>query len=407
MRKNYNILYISNLYSPYVVGGAETLAKHLAEKMAKKGNQVTIVTTENPDNITSSQFNYEKINDVDLVRYFPINEYWLYNPGEVSIREKLIWHLKDNWNIDSAKKIGVVLDEVKPDIVHTHNINGFSPVVWNEAKKRNIPTVHTAHDYNLICPKGTLLRGNGDICQNPHLPCKIYNRWNSFNSKNIDVFTAPSRFVLDIHQNNGFKAKKYKVVENGIPGNVSTNNIVKKDSKSINLLFLGQIAKHKGILPLIEAFMKIPKEKPVYLNIAGKGPLVDHVLKASEKDNRIIYHGFVNGESKEQLLNDIDALIIPSLWHENAPISIIESYNNGIPVISSNLGGLPEMVEHNVTGLIFDPNKKDDLLSVLNKFISNNELRNSLQKNAFIRANRYTVDNMASEYIKIYNSLIN
>src|SRR5580693_6450239 len=146
------ILVISTLYPPHVIGGAEKAAAMLAEAMVDKGLDVVVISL-HPE----AEERVEERNGVRVYRLPLDNFYWPFNrakkPGALS---RIAWHVREMWNRKAARRIGRILDIEVPDVVHTHNISGFSVAAWREVKRRNIHLVHTLHDYYLMCSRYSL-----------------------------------------------------------------------------------------------------------------------------------------------------------------------------------------------------------------------------------------------------------
>lgn len=440
MNRKLSVLYITSLYPPYVIGGAEIMASFLAEYLAGEGHRITVVSTEQPARLAGSKFSRRRQNGVEVISTFPKNLYWLYEKGNPSRIQKLRWHLREAWNRDAAGRIAGILQEVRPDIVHTHNIDGFSPAVWSETGKIGIPLVHTAHDLHLICPHTTLLNKRGKVCTSPRLPCRVYRQWYLANTSHIDVFCSPSLRLLTLHREAGARAKAFCVIRNGIPvkDTVMSNlglppnqeallnqeplpnkrllpnqeplskqgdgNRVR--NRNLNLLFIGQLTTNKGILTLLEAFRLLPNNLPVTLNIAGKGPLEREIAEAARADSRICFHGFVSGEAKEVLYTNSDALVLPSIYDDNAPISILEAYLTGLAVIASKIGGLTELVRHNETGLLFEAGNAEILRQTFLNLLTEPMLLEKLKQGARNASKTYSAARMGEAYLKVYESLL-
>jgi glycosyltransferase involved in cell wall biosynthesis len=402
-----NLLYISNLYPPYLIGGAEIMVSYLAEFVAGQGHRITVVSTEGPSDATNDGLNHLFQNGVEVIRFFPKNQYWIYNKGNPSLVQKAVWHFRDAWNTQAAQIVGRIISQVKPDLIHTHNIDSFSPAVWQETKKQGIPLVHTTHDCHLICPRATLLKRNGEVCSDARLACKFYRKWYVKKSSLIDILCAPSQLLLDLHKSLGIMAGQFRLVRNGIPDvGFGSNSSANYNDNNLNILYMGRIDVHKGILILLEAFQRLPKDVPVILNIAGAGPLEADVIKAAQLDSRIKFYGFVSGNLKRKLFTTSDLFLLPTICNDNAPITILEAYQSGLVVLASDIGGLPELVDHNKTGLLFPPGDTEALQKILLELATD---FSRMQKfRPWIEAIResYTVSRMAQEYMNIYQELL-
>lgn len=405
MNTTLNILHISNLYPPNIVGGAEVVCSDLAEAAARDGHRVTVITTENPKVLEDRGMIREQRNGVDVIRFFPKNLYWIRDQGNPSVLKKALWHARDGWNTHAAEVVGRLLDEIRPDIMHTHNIDGFSPVVWAEARKRGIPVVHTSHDLHLVCPRATLIRRSGEICKDAPLPCQLYRKWYSHRTTDVRRFCSPSQFLLDVHQEMGMSAEKFEVVRNGIPMPWLEAPRAQEDRKApspLRLFFMGQLGRHKGIDTVIDAIRLLPLDVPVELEIAGKGDMESYVLDAITQDPRIRYHGFVRGDEKYALMSSADLFVIASTYYDNAPLSIIEAYGFGVPVLASRIGGLPEMVVDGRTGRLFEPGDAAALADLIRSLASDPSVLAPMRAAASGEVPKYTVQAMYERYAAIY-----
>src|SRR5437016_3066379 len=137
------LLYVASLYYP-VVGGAEKIAQNLAEGMAAKGHQVSVATLCRKGNARTERLNGVKI------RYIPIRNIYLHFVKAQPLLAQIVWHLIDTFNPLAARDVARIVEEEAPDLVHTHNVAGFSAEVWPQVRSRRLPCVHTMHDYYLL-----------------------------------------------------------------------------------------------------------------------------------------------------------------------------------------------------------------------------------------------------------------
>jgi len=163
-----HIIVANNIYPPIMAGGAELIVSYLCEGLANRGHRVTVISTCGPE---MEPYPVEMRNGVEVIRYFPRNRYWTFARAalkgqELGFRDKINtarWHLKDAWNRDAGRHARAIFMSSRPDVLHTHVIDGFSATIWYEAKRIGIPVIHTAHDYHLICPRAFLLSRSWQI----------------------------------------------------------------------------------------------------------------------------------------------------------------------------------------------------------------------------------------------------
>ncbi|CDF57724.1 glycosyltransferase family 4 protein [Thermobrachium celere] len=377
------ILLINTFYYPNMIGGTEHTIKLLAEGLASKGHNVAVFTCD-----SNKDFLKEEINGVTIYR----DKVVIKNKGFF----KPIYKAIELNNRIILSRLDKVIDEFKPDVINTHNLFYISPYIWKYIKlKFSIPIVHTIHDLWLYCPKATYLKRNGQQCENKHLYCKYHEFVNKKHSMYVDFVTSPSRYAIDFFGKRGYFLKSKKMV---IPNNIDidiekTIDLIKykneiKDKK-VNFVFLGNLLFSKGLNWLIETFKEI-ENKNINLIICGDGPLRDYVIKETQNDNRIIYKGHVSGKQKEDILVQGDVLIMPSICNETFGRVIVEAYKYGMPVIGSNLGGIPEVIKNNETGLIVEASDKKQLKDAIEYMV--------------LRKNQIKFRDNITKYINNYNN---
>jgi glycosyltransferase involved in cell wall biosynthesis len=270
------------------------------------------------------------------------------------------------------KRFSEVLREIRPDIVHHHNISllGYSIL----EKKSNYLSLYTAHDYWLVCPTNNLMRNKKKICDekqcyscafNSHRFPQLWRQSKSFKKtvSNIDLLISPSDFVRKrLLQEIKLKSVTLPNFAPKFPNNISSSGF------SNYFLFIGMLEKHKGILDLLYLFNSLRHDLKTRLVIAGGGSLEKYIKDYIEENslgNLISFLGFVDRQKLYSLYLDALALIVPSIWPENAPLVALEALSVGTPVIASNKGGLPEIVGKVDNRLIFL-----DLADLKNKILN-------------------------------------
>ena len=134
---------------------------------------------------------------------------------------------------------------------------------------------------------------------------------------------------------------------------------------SVYVLFAGRLSREKGVMTLLEA----AAARSLPLRIAGKGPVEDEARRfvAGEGLQNVMFEGYCSGERLEKLNQGAAAVVVCSECYENAPMSILEAYAYGKPVVGSNLGGVPELIQHEYTGYLFEAGNADDLADALER----------------------------------------
>lgn len=396
-----HVLMVNNLYPPIMAGGAELIVAYLSEGLVKRGHRVTVVSTCGPD---MEPYAAEVRDGVEVIRFFPRNVYWSFaREGRPPIH-RLMWHLRDAWNRDAGRRLRRIIDTTRPDIMHTHVIDGFSAAIWHRAQKAGLKVVHTAHDYHLLCPRAFLLTRDWRICSRPSVFCRAYRTWHTGTTQHVDLFVSPSRFLLDRHQASGLSVPATTVVRNGIPLPSTAEG-----SRSVGrrrFLLLCRLTVEKGVRVVLDAMARLPRELDVELVIAGRGPLEPLVRQAAAADPRVTFLGFVTGEAKHAILSGADYLLIPSLWYENAPVAVIEAAAYGLGLIGSRIGGIPELVREGSSGLLFEPGDAAALADIMQRLARGDALLENFDAVARGIAEDHTVDRMVDAYLDHYAALL-
>lgn len=375
------ILIVNTLYTPYQIGGAEKSVQALAELLVKRNHNVAILTLgENND--------YTRIANVRVFRFKVKNIYWPFNANPNSF-QKLRWHLKDTYNKSYDEDIHKVFKEFRPQIIHTHNLGGFSVRVWDLAQKSKIPVFHTLRDYYLMSTSTTNLEGENPLD-------KIFSKKRKETSQKVDFVSGISEFILEQHlHKNYFKNAKSKVIYNGF--DFRKEKRLKTPTNPIKFGFIGQVKEHKGINLLLQTFIKL-KTPNTRLLIAGKAE--DELIHSYQNDPRIEFKGFMNAQD---FFQEIDVLVVPSLWHEPFGRVVMEALVYHKAVIASKMGGIPELLKNNPE-FLFEPREKD-LLDLMGKIVSDPKFLNNFQiSSGFLE--EFSLDSMVNQYEAVYKTLI-
>lgn len=400
-----HLMVVNNIYPPFVAGGAERIVTYLCEGMARRGHRVTVVTTCGPE---MEPYPTEIRNGVEVIRFFPPNLYWSFTRPAGPAARKWLWHIRDAWNMAAGRRLRDILIRNCPSILHSHVIDGFSAAIWARARAANVPVLHTAHDYHLLCPRAFLLTDEWRLCTRPRAHCLLYRRWHMQTTRHIALFASPSRFLLDLHQRAGAQADSYAVVPNGIPLPADGPRVRRHRSPEsrTRFLLLCRLTIEKGVLVVLDALARLPQDLPIEVAIAGKGPLEEQVRAAAATDRRIHFLGYIDGEAKTAALERAGYLLLPSLWYENAPVAIIEAAAYGLGVIASDIGAIPEFVEPNQTGLLFPPGDAARLAAIMASMARAEDAMPDLAEKSAALARRFSQARMIDAYSSHYAALL-
>lgn len=336
--------------------------------------------------------------------------------------ERFLYPLKIIYSFEAKKKIVQVIEHFQPDIIHMNNINfQLTPSVIYGAKKRGIPVVQTVHDYQMICPNHLLYNfDKNEICEKcihgSYTNCiknkcihnsrvksiigaveaKIYSLLKTYNK--VDLFISPSHFLEEklLSAKNLYQGKT-KTIHNFINKDKFTSQ---EENGETYIAFAGRLSKEKGV----EYLAAVARLLPEYtFMVAGDGPDKD-MLK--DVDNMKLV-GFLTGEGLIEFMGKAKVILVPSIWYENCPLSILEAQCMGVPVATMNNGGMAELVKDGITGVLVDEPTPEAIASKLRRILENEEYYKTLKENCNKeRENILSVETYCDILIQEYEKLV-
>lgn len=399
------ILQINKFY--YLKGGSERYLFDLTKLLKRKGHRVIPFSMKDERNLPSKYSDYF-IENINLHKFSLVNIFKFF------------------YNYEAVKKLKKLIENEKPDIAHLHNIaHQLTPAIIKVLKENNIPIVQTLHDYKLICPNAKLFT-KGKYCEacinGKYYYCFIKNCIHKsyfksflgmleayFNNRikksyqNIDLFIAPSEFIRNTCLKFGVSGKKIKVICNFVETEQLLKNFTRREEEY--LLYFGRLSEEKGVEVLIRAMGEIKSK--IKLKIVGAGPHRHKLETVREKLgllDRVEFLGPKYGSALINLVNDSKAVIMPSIWPENMPYSLLESMSLGKVLIASKVGGMPELIQNGFNGFLFSQGDVSDLSKKID------DLRNynlsDIGREAKNRVGHLNSENHYSNLINIYNKLV-
>ncbi|HAH04095.1 TPA: hypothetical protein DCL28_00865 [Candidatus Komeilibacteria bacterium] len=346
---------VNNLYPPLNRGGAENIVRITAEALSLNHEVFVLTGAVNRDEevTRSTNLTIYRLNNGNLYHYL--------ESAGMPVWKKLGWHFLNLIGYRVNRRVKKILRAEKPDLVMTHNLTGFSLSLPRLLWALKIRHWHVLHDYQLIEPYGSLYRSGRPLTKLP-LHFWLYLRVCRRLFAKVLLVISPSKFVLEKHVQYGFFARSWQVV---LPNPVLPQQTVRlrQASNKIQLLYLGQLEEYKGIRFLLEALSSLATDEYA-LTVAGGGSLFKK-LREQYQSQRVNFLGLVPHESIDGLFSHADLTVVPSLWWENSPTVIYESYAAAVPVLVSDAGGAKELVQPGQTGYIFKSGDLESLYSTL------------------------------------------
>jgi glycosyltransferase involved in cell wall biosynthesis len=400
------IAIIASLFPPFDIGGAEQVAAQLALALRRLGHDVDVISTCRRTELAGAQYRADDWEGIRVWRIAPWNLYWRFDqareqPNRLS---RAAWHAIDLWNPSIFRPLRHVLDQIRPEVINTHNIDGLSPVVWQVARESTEAIVHTLHDYHLLCARATLQHRNGTMCDELCAFCKVYAGYHRLFQSNVRVLVAPALAIAKLHQQSGWHAPRLEIIRNSIdvepiqPAHIP-------DTDPLRVLFLSRLEREKGCETLLAVLPRFRESSEIQFHLAGRGSYEKRFSQIAESMPNVIWHGFVAGQDKHDLLSNSDVFLQLSECRENAPLSLIEAKRYGLYLLGTETGGIPEYIGGSETGELIPPGDPERLFQTLLMLPGlKNTLRNGRSQR--VRGNAsYGTHEMAEEYLRVFRSL--
>jgi len=406
------ILHVPFTFYPDAVGGTEIYVASLAKELTKLGDQ----------NIIAAPSEQERSYVHDSLN---IHRYAL----DTQVKELDVIYGKGDPVAEAS--FDALLAREKPDIVHLHALtSAVSLRTLSAAKRHGIPVVFTYHTPTVTCARGTLLRWGNEICDgkldarlctqcllqkhgfgypvNAFLsafPTPLSNWigqqklsghvWTALQMRRlvgikhittleflseVDRIIVLCRWTEELLLKNGLRSEKIFLSRHGLADNHSqrNDNANYSPTQPLKLMFLGRIDPTKGLDVVIRAIGEMPKGT-VRLDIygvtqVGSEHYRDNLVHLANGISGIEFHPPVQHELIFALLKQYDFLIVPSQWLETGPLVVLEAFAAGIPVLGSNLGGIAELVHHDINGLLVEPGSLTGWKHVFERILGENDL---------------------------------
>jgi glycosyltransferase involved in cell wall biosynthesis len=392
------ILLASSLYEPNIVGGAERVAQLLASAFRNLRHEVAVVTTQ-PSGAAA-----HSIVDGVSVHYLPVrNIYRPFAGRPAGVLRKILWRTLDSYNFLMKDALGRIIELERPEVLNTHNLTGLSAAIWTEAHARRVPIVHTLHDQYLLCHRSTMFKPPRN-CVRQCLDCRLLTAPRKHESRLVSAVIGVSEFILKRHHDCGyFNSQVSTVIYN--TAFRKAPRLPTRPAKSCALRFgyLGQIIPTKSVRELVEAFRSVRLDD-AELWVAGKcdSTYAQSLEHDSKSDGRVRWLGFVD---PEEFFRQIDVLVVPSQWHDTAPLVVLEAFGYGVPVLGAMRGGIPELVPPEC-GWLFDPGERDSLAGALGACARSAQRFDAMRTACFARAVRMSRAPWAEAYVTAFRDAV-
>lgn len=330
------------------------------------------------------------------------------------------------------RQLGDLIMDLKPDVIHAHNVwMRLSPFPLQAAKQAGVPVMMTVHDYNWICPRKWMITEDDLPCETGFgSRCAVSNcrgshegrRWIAYNALRwvktswhrgmltrwVDRFVSPSQHLA------GWMERSLGVTDVlHIPNfaGAPRSGVARSVERPAVLAFAGRLSREKGVDILLRSMPAIVSRHPeVRLIIAGDGPERCGLERLSNElaiDSVVRFVGPLGPDALEQLYTGAGLVVLPTLWMENCPVSVLEAFANGRAVVASRIGGLPELIDDGRTGVLFERGNHRELSAGLIALLSDPNRIETMGRNAEISWARSYTPKLHGERLRdAYDELI-
>ena len=335
----------------YEKGGTERYFFGVSRELERRGHSVVHFSMEHPDNLPSEQAEY----------FVPRRDY-----HENGARPTLRGAGSLIRSSDAATRVRRLVADARPDVAHLHNVyHQLTPSIVDALHTAGVPMVMTLHDYKLVCPSyGLFSRGHfcyrcrggrfynavlegcsgGSHLRSALLAIESYYQKYSGVYEKIARFTAPSRFMRDTFVNAGYAPTRVEYLPAFVPGadTGAPGPQLPPDLPGRFVLYSGRLSAEKGVNTLLAAFAHNPG---IPLVVCGDGPERERLQRGADAGglHGVYFMGHVERTVVDALLSRAAIAVLPTLSPENAPFSALEAAEAGVPLVVSNMGGLPEI----------------------------------------------------------------
>ncbi len=364
------IAFVTHQFFPEYYTGVERVTLNVAKQLARMGHECAVLTAAEHSSGDELPYGY------DGVHVRPVG---CGAPAD----------LAEPWGTDPklAARIGRVLEEEQIDLVHVMQPIRL-PVVFEEAVRRGLPVVATVPDFTYFCARQNLLRPDGSSCADAERgractrDCRIAAGPERFlwGLSRLDAAAAvvcPCRATIQLHADQGFDVDHWLHIPWGVDYSVHPSRLPAPGGDKLVIGFIGTLLPHKGPRVLVEA-VRMLASRDVRLVLYGDSfherGYERELRKLAGNDSRIRFAGRYDHTEFGSVLAPLDAVAIPSLWHENVPTTGLNAVAAGVPLIVSDVPGLSELIDDYDCGFTFAAGDAADLAGLLERLLDNDDL---------------------------------
>lgn len=393
------VLFVSrNFFPEGVVGGAQLCIKHLADGLERLGHEVAVLSLDNHAHCGPHalygfpEYRLRLRHRVPKARSFGLL--------------KGVWHAMDRFGGSMEKDYRNVIEDFSPDVINTNVMAGVGTRFWQVAQEAGVPVVHTVYDYYLLCIRSSM-RANGANCSFPCMLCRTAALWPSRKAATaVSHVIYVSQHMRHAHEDAGVFPSN---TASSVLGEAYTPQGVLPKRKgllregTLTLGFFGRISPEKGLEQLLEA-LRSYRSNQWNLRVGGKGDnAYVQRIQAIAKGLPVTFLGV---QDPSGFYSSVDAIVVPSLWHDPAPRVAFEAGIHGAVPIVSGRGGLSELVAGGKLGLIFDVDDSASLHRTLDILLKQDTVLEEFRNAWIVARDSFDPKAVARATLDVYEQVV-
>lgn len=362
----------------HVAGGVERYMFEVADQCARAGHEIQYFSMADPRNRECAQSGHF----VSPIEYNGTSLAYKLRKAPATVGKTV-------YSFESRRKLRGLLQESRPDVAHLHLFSHqISPSILHELAAFDVPTVCTLHEYKLVCPSYHLyIHHKHEICErciggaywnaaaqrclkgsfaasSIAAVAQYVHKWMGIHEKYIDTFIAPSEFLAEKMRQGGLPVDRLRVIRNY----VDTGQYTPRFEPGPYVLYFGRLSPEKGLQTLLRAAAETPE---IEFHVVGDGPSAGELqaLVTELQLTNVSFLGRLDGDALKEEIAGAGCVVLPSEWYENGPMTVIEAFALGKPVVGADIGGIPEMVTAE-RGILHPPGDPPALATALRELMS-------------------------------------
>ncbi len=394
----------------YVRAGAERYVFDLSRLLTSKGHEVVPFAMQHPENVPTP-----------WSRFFISERQYDRRNGIGADMEKAANMI---WSREAANKLRALLREFRPDVAHLHNVyHHLSPSILSVLKREHIPVIWTVHDFKWICPNYKLYTEEA-----PCERCYVYKYWNAvahrcvsdsraasalaavemaihrlgrWYERDVALAVTPSAFLRNLLGRWGKDLSRIRHVPNFVDP-APFNGIVSEIGSEV--VYAGRLAEEKGVMKILDMAAALPD---LSFRFIGTGPM-ERELKdavATHGLKNVAFSGFLSGQELYTAIAGARMVLVPSRWFENFPYAVLEAMALGKTVLASSTGGVPEIIEDGVSGILLPSDDVPRWVDAIRRCAQDENMLAQIGEKARQRMARFSPELHYERLMRIYGDV--